>query len=350
MLAASKGGSLTSNVATADASLTSTLDAVDRSPLPIAVLEVPHGVICAISASALDVIGQDRSVVGRPVTEIDATALSGGFELVRSGRVTGYDTTRVFSGEGGSRTARVWVRALPGPPPVRHVLTVFSRTDELRAGLRAMDPTGAAKTAVIGTTDGVLHVDRVSADVQRVLGAPPDEVLGQPVLRFFAEAETGALLAAIGEAASSGRGVSVRSTARRVDGAPVPVALTIVPLAPAPSFAFALAEADEPTGEGGVLDHLVERVAQIVECTEVSRDLAERSRPTPGLERLTTRELHIVARLLEGDRVPAIARSLYLSQSTVRNHLSSVFAKMRVGSQQELIALLRSKRDASSRA
>ena len=61
----------------------------------------------------------------------------------------------------------------------------------------------------------------------------------------------------------------------------------------------------------------------------------------PGLSRLSSREFEVVRMLLLGDRVPVIARNLYVSQSTVRNHLSSVFRKLRVRSQQELIVLLR---------
>ena len=49
--------------------------------------------------------------------------------------------------------------------------------------------------------------------------------------------------------------------------------------------------------------------------------------------------------LLAGDRVPAIARKLFIAQSTVRNHLSSVFGKLNVGSQQELIDSLRATKD-----
>ncbi len=45
--------------------------------------------------------------------------------------------------------------------------------------------------------------------------------------------------------------------------------------------------------------------------------------------------------LLDGDRTPAIARKLFLSQSTVRNHLASVFAKLGVNSQQELVDVLK---------
>ncbi|HEX8303487.1 MAG TPA: PAS domain S-box protein [Jatrophihabitans sp.] len=64
-------------------------------------------------------------------------------------------------------------------------------------------------------------------------------------------------------------------------------------------------------------------------------------RALPGLERLSRREIEVVRMLLLGDRVPVIARQLFISQSTVRNHLSSVFRKLRVSSQQELIVLLR---------
>jgi PAS domain S-box-containing protein len=68
-----------------------------------------------------------------------------------------------------------------------------------------------------------------------------------------------------------------------------------------------------------------------------------------GLERLSRREVEVVRMLLHGDRVPVIARQLFISQSTVRNHLSSVFRKMRVSSQQELIVLLR-ERDRADRS
>ena len=53
------------------------------------------------------------------------------------------------------------------------------------------------------------------------------------------------------------------------------------------------------------------------------------------------RQLEIIERLVRGERVPTIARGLYLSQSTVRNHLSAIFRKLGVHSQEELLAALR---------
>jgi EAL domain-containing protein (putative c-di-GMP-specific phosphodiesterase class I)/DNA-binding CsgD family transcriptional regulator len=55
---------------------------------------------------------------------------------------------------------------------------------------------------------------------------------------------------------------------------------------------------------------------------------------------LPERQHEIVQRLLRGERVPTIARDLYLSQSTVRNHLCSIFRKFGVNSQEELLRLL----------
>ncbi len=61
----------------------------------------------------------------------------------------------------------------------------------------------------------------------------------------------------------------------------------------------------------------------------------------PELDGLSDRQIEIVARLVQGRRVPDIARHMYLSQSTVRNHLVAVFRKFHVNSQAELIETLR---------
>ena len=53
--------------------------------------------------------------------------------------------------------------------------------------------------------------------------------------------------------------------------------------------------------------------------------------------RLTEREAEIVRRLVSGDRVRAIADAMFVSPSTVRNHLWSVYRKLGVNSQQQLV-------------
>ena len=56
---------------------------------------------------------------------------------------------------------------------------------------------------------------------------------------------------------------------------------------------------------------------------------------------ISPRQLEIASRLLQGERVATIAAEMYLSQKTVRNHLSAIFQKFGVHSQPELLALWR---------
>jgi len=65
----------------------------------------------------------------------------------------------------------------------------------------------------------------------------------------------------------------------------------------------------------------------------------------PGLEaavaRLTPREFELMRLLLEHRRTATIARELSLSVHTVRNHLRSMFRKLGVHSQEELLSAVR---------
>ena len=56
---------------------------------------------------------------------------------------------------------------------------------------------------------------------------------------------------------------------------------------------------------------------------------------------LSPRQWEIVRRLVDGERVTSIAAAMFLSRSTIRNHLSAIFAKVGVHSQDELVALYR---------
>lgn len=58
------------------------------------------------------------------------------------------------------------------------------------------------------------------------------------------------------------------------------------------------------------------------------------------VQQLSTREREIVEHLSGGHRVPEIATTLGISPNTVRNHLKSVFRKLGVSSQVELLSLL----------
>jgi DNA-binding CsgD family transcriptional regulator len=67
----------------------------------------------------------------------------------------------------------------------------------------------------------------------------------------------------------------------------------------------------------------------------------------PDLQDLSPRESEVLSVLVAGERVPAIAKRLHISPHTVRNHLKSMFRKLEVGTQSELIDRVRSLADSA---
>jgi len=63
-----------------------------------------------------------------------------------------------------------------------------------------------------------------------------------------------------------------------------------------------------------------------------------------SLAALTSRERQIVIQLLDGSRTTLIAEEFRISVNTVRNHLKSIFRKLGVNSQAQLVRVLRQPR------
>jgi DNA-binding NarL/FixJ family response regulator len=91
------------------------------------------------------------------------------------------------------------------------------------------------------------------------------------------------------------------------------------------------------------LEHRLRRIAAELEAAGVNDSFSRLPNPDrlPGLEDVTSRQREVATRLARGERVSAIARGMYLSPSTVRNHLTSLYRKVGVHSQSEFLDLLR---------
>lgn len=61
----------------------------------------------------------------------------------------------------------------------------------------------------------------------------------------------------------------------------------------------------------------------------------------PELRALSEREREILAEMAAGARVPSIAKKLFISPHTVRNHLKAIYRKLGVASQAELVERIR---------
>jgi DNA-binding NarL/FixJ family response regulator len=67
------------------------------------------------------------------------------------------------------------------------------------------------------------------------------------------------------------------------------------------------------------------------------------------LDSISSREIEVLEHLLAGQRVSRIAKLLYISTHTVRNHLKALFQKLNVHSQAELISKCRGIRSAGGK-
>jgi PAS domain S-box-containing protein len=166
------------------------------------------------------------------------------------------------------------------------------------------------------------------------LGYPRDEVLGRPLGRLMPSD-----LQEIGQAerrATDEGDYRARVTVlRRRDGTTMPVLAVPSPAADESSAVFAV----------------VVELAAIQTARSAGQGLGASLRATlefaipigdPEIEAVSRREREVLELLVTGDRVPVIARRLHISPHTVRNHLKSMYRKLGVGSQSELIERVRS--------
>jgi DNA-binding CsgD family transcriptional regulator/PAS domain-containing protein len=317
------------------------LDIVSHSHAAVMVLKVPTQIITAASPGAhelLDSIAQP--LIGRSLHEFAEGPPSGAMALLADGRITGYETAQVLKTTGQRR--RLWIRALPNVGPTDVVIAVLLKEDATgRAFVPWQDDDGSSP--VIGSTDARLMIDRVSSEITEAFGYSANQLLGTSLLAMMAPPDIPEVLSALAQTSKHREGVTLRVGVLRADLVAVTCQLVLLPLTPAPSCAFALLTEDsDGPADGRAVADLITHLSRGIRGAMTSQAAASAPwRPDVDLTRLSSRELEVVALLIAGERVSAIAKMLFLSEGTVRNYLSSIFGKLGVGTQQELIALLR---------
>jgi DNA-binding CsgD family transcriptional regulator/PAS domain-containing protein len=317
------------------------LDIVSRSHAPVMVLHVPSFVITAASPGAQVLLGPlAEPLVGHSLMDYTEGAPSGAMPLLAAGRITGYETQHVLKRTGERR--RLWISALPHFGHTQAVIAVMLKEDAIG---RVLVPWKGddASAAVIGSTDARLMVDRVNSEVSESLGYRAEEVIGNSFLALMVQEDVAGVLLALAQTSEHKEGVTLRVGALRADLSSVTCQLVLLPLTPTPSCAFALLpEESDGTANARAVADLIKRLGRGIRGAMTwQAAVFSPLRPDVDLRHLSSRELEIVTRLMGGDRVPSIAKQLFLSEGTIRNHLSSVFGKLGVRTQQELIELLR---------
>ena len=322
------------------------IEVIRKSSLPALLLEIPGEKILAASRAAQELLGADRkSVEGHSFEDFTADEPSGGLDLILAGRLHGYETSRqLHVGEEGPTPTRVWIRAFDDDIPRGRVLAIIS-TDANSTPTQVPMFAEDELPPVIGTANEKLLVDRINSDVEAFLGYTPEDVLGQSLLSLVSAEDMPKWLLAIAQTTIADGGVTLNVQSRPADGPAQLCDAFLLAMLPAPSCAFVLmprrAGSETGAGKRGVVEQL-SRLSRGARAVSLSADLATSNlHCVPGIEQLSPRELDIVRRLVAGDRVPAMAKALFLSQSTIRNHLAHVYRKLGVGSQQGIIDLVR---------
>ncbi|MDQ1724609.1 MAG: hypothetical protein QOG52_1637 [Frankiaceae bacterium] len=325
---------------------------VRGSHLPVWLLGLPTGRIIEVSDSIASLLGSHRDeLLKHHVTDFvtDQSTARARLSLLSSGELDSY---------------RVHARTYRRPDGTDFVVDacISACTDETprRAAVGVLLPVSPGPLAfsagphsfglvAMGTVDGEWRIDRISAGIEPLLGYKAADVLGQEISSLVQPTEWPSLLIAIGYGLRDVGGTTARLVLRSADGESRHCTVLVTPLAGGreAGFAFSFAVADRLTpnvaDRAWELESHIRRIAREVAASGVLSGLTATPTATnvPAMAGLSTRELEIVTGLLAGERVPMMAERMFLSQSTVRNHLTSVYRKLGVGSQQELLTVLR---------
>ena len=332
---------------------------VGQLELPLALVDLRDLTIKAVSKAAMQHIGGDASAI------IDHSALdvlpvrarghaSGALKSLRAGDIEFYRTHRVLRAAAGSEPiASQWVRAFKVGDH-RYALIEMAVGADARVSPLS-EYFGRELRMAIGLVDLGWTIKAISSDISSLLDVCADDLVGRLLLGTIQQTDVTPLLAAASRARET---CSVALTVRLRDrhGTWEPLCCVLTSLAGSTDRCFMLVE-DPPRRESETSgprvvqleNHLRLIAAEVAASGVLTRVGAfPDARRFPQLGTLSRREWEVLSRLLEGDRVPAIADALMISQSTVRNRLSVIFRRFGVHSQAELLELLRGKDGQSS--
>jgi DNA-binding CsgD family transcriptional regulator len=267
---------------------------------------------------------------------------------------------------GGELPVSGWVRSLPGGLALVALVPAGGELPESAAGATG-HPVMAGPDAfrlVLGALDHEWRLSEISPDATKWFGWNPAEYRGTALQSVVHPEDAPLLLLALGRSGVDRRGVATvvrvhSELAPSSNGSSeassnhtewVPVRCEVSPLCDhnPPRFAVAMwvldteHDAESPEQRAARLEDHLWRIALEIAAAGIGDAPAsgEMWWSDPALRELSQRQLEILRRLLRGERVPTIARDLFLSQSTVRNHLSAIYRRLGVHSQAELLARL----------
>jgi PAS domain S-box-containing protein len=199
------------------------------------------------------------------------------------------------------------------------------------------------------TLDDHWRMAEISTSAGALLGRSPTELLGSSIIELSHPDDRATLLFGFARATTEA-GTRVWVRLRHHDGSwrmveASPAVLDGDGTSPFAVVVAAAPDVDVPDADGtaSALAGNLRRIADTIEAAGILAPLVQTADAlgVSATTELSPRQWEVVSRLVRGERVATIAAEMYLSQSTVRNHLSAIFHKVGVHSQHELLALWR---------
>ena len=322
-------------------------ETVGQTELPFALWEAPSATIRLVNRAFEERVGVEaHQLVGRPWPECwhpREAALACATAVAR-GAVEALWAKRRIEHHGSTERVWVWVRRVMLGNMVGGLTVIVPDVD-----LHSFERDGRTDwphsiCIATGIADERWHIQHASAELEEITNVPVSALVGRPLADVvgFSGGEPVAR-----RRVASWTGMSEQVTVRRVGDRPVVASFACAPLEDAlhRRTLFAII-AEVPAPDAARADELERhlrrigaelRAAGVLDKMDALFDLVG----SATLDGLTTRQWEILGRLRQGERVASIASHLYLSQSTVRNHLSVIFRKFGVHSQAELMERLR---------
>jgi PAS domain S-box-containing protein len=311
------------------------------------------GIVRLANNAAAEILGLELDeVVGKSVLDLASPAedIERTLTDFNEGRFLGVHAHRNIHVRGGAdRRVFVTSRAIEVDGRVGGVTAVVP--DAEAAGL-GRDPRRTWLDLVpvaVGGTDGDWVIMTISREIHDLIDRTSSDVRGRSLLELVDPADVDELRGSGAEHDEPRALPHVRFLLPSGDG--VDVSVLLAPLAaPSKGMRFALVghiESYFPQQQDRITD-LELRLRRIGAEVRAAGLLDSASTSAfhdhPEITQLSTRQWEILSRLLEGARVSTIAGELQISESTVRNHLSTIFQRFGVHSQAELIEKFRQRR------
>ena len=314
---------------------------LDTAAVALAVVETGSGLVTQVNAALAEVLGQARSeLVGVDLgllVRIEATELRRLLARLRDGELTSYQGRMELLRRTDWVPAQGWIRPLhPGPPFVTAVLGAVTSEDAPPSDTQP----APAGDLVLATLDHEWRFDGLATGLQAALAWPMGESDRARLIDLVHPGDAAAVTATLGRSGLEQRPHVIAARLAAQGGVWDGAVITASPICahPTPRMALAIQFGPTTTDRMARLEGHLLRIGAEVRSAGLWADEAPSS--FRGLPALTDRQNQIVIRLAAGVSVGAIATELFISPSTVRNHLSAVYRRLEISTQSQLLEIV----------